>query len=101
MRWPRPATVPDGPLVVGLTSGGQVLLYKQGSMSGKPKELEATLARDDIAAIEVEPGKVVKTITVAFADGTGVSMRTLQRRWYQAQHALGVALRGELPAQDV
>ena len=28
----------------------------------------------------------------------GVSIPTVQRRWYQAQHALGVALRGELPA---
>ena len=42
------ATVPDGPLVVGLTSGDRILLYTQGSMSGKPKELAAALARSDV-----------------------------------------------------
>jgi hypothetical protein len=88
------ATVPDGPLVVGLTSDDQVLMYEQGGMSGKPKELAVTLARADVQAIEVEEelavtlaradvqaieveeGKVTKKVMVVFADGTAKMFET-------------------------
>lgn len=65
------ASLPQGTLVVGLTSSGRLLFYDQGKMSGKPKGQQATLVRADIAAIEVLPGKLTEAVTVTFSDGTG------------------------------
>jgi hypothetical protein len=70
------ATVPDGPLVVGLTTGDQIVMYEQGGMSGKPKELVATLTRADVEAVSVEDGKVTKKIMVVFSDGTAKMFET-------------------------
>ncbi len=64
------ASVPDGPIVVGLTEQ-RVLLYSHGKLSGKPKDLVHSMARSDIAAVETEPGKVATKLTIVFADGTG------------------------------
>ena len=64
------ASIPKVAVVVGLTSGGRVLVYVQGKMSGKPKEFAVALDRADIATIEVEPGKISKKVLVVFRDGT-------------------------------
>jgi hypothetical protein len=70
------ATVPDGTLVAGLTSGGKLLLYGQAPITGRPKDLRATLAKRDVAAIEVTPGKLMSDVAVAFVDGTGKKFET-------------------------
>lgn len=69
------ATIPDGTIVMGLT-GGRVLLFGQAAMSGRPKELKATLARNDIAAIELGTGTAFRDVTIAFSDGTGRRFET-------------------------
>ena len=66
------ATMPDGPIHVGVTSQ-RVLVYSHGAMSGKPKDLQLTLTRGDIAGVALEPGKLTTQLTLMFSDGTGRS----------------------------
>lgn len=64
------ATVPDGPIAVGLT-GQRVLVYSFAKMTGKPKELLLTLPASDLAAVDVQKGTAAHKVTLIFADGTG------------------------------
>ena len=64
------ALMPDGPMIVCLTAQ-RVLVYNQSGFSGKPKAIEATMSRGDIAAVEVGKDKIGAPVTIAFSDGTG------------------------------
>jgi hypothetical protein len=69
------ADFPDGPIIIGVTPL-RVLVYSQAGMSGKPKELLATLTRREIASVEVGTGKVAKEVRLVFADGTAKTFET-------------------------
>lgn len=72
------ARMPDGPMVVALTSE-RALVYSQSGFSGKPKAVECELPRGDIAAIEVGKDKIGAPVTLAFSDGTGRIYETPMR----------------------
>lgn len=64
------AQMPDGPLLIGLTAE-RALVYSQSGFSGKPKGVELTVPRSEIAGIEVAKDKIGAPVTLAFSDGTG------------------------------
>lgn len=68
------ATIPDGPLVVGVTDT-RILVFGQSATSGRPTVLRVVLARDAVASIDVGTG-VFRDVTFAFADGTSRRFET-------------------------
>jgi hypothetical protein len=64
------ATLPDKKVALGLTDR-RVLVYGFGGLSGKPKTLLTSFAREALAGVDVEGGKLSNRITLVFADGSG------------------------------
>ena len=52
----------------------RVFLAKLSAMTGKPKEIVAQWARDDVAAIAVEETKLSYPMTITFSDGSAVEV---------------------------
>lgn len=64
------AEIPDQPVWFAVTPT-RVLVWGHSTMSGKPKGLKLTMARADLARVEVEKLKTSYTTVLHFADGTG------------------------------
>lgn len=64
------ATIPDDTVILGLTQQ-HVLFFSWAKLTGKPKELKATLPRSSISAIEIEKKTANHAVVVLFSDGTG------------------------------
>lgn len=66
------ASIPNANTVIGLTAG-RMLFWKHGKMSGKPKELIAEVPLSEIAALDMEKGKLTHALVIRFADGSAVA----------------------------
>lgn len=66
------ASLPSGqPLWLAVTPQ-RVLVWSHSQLKGKPKELQAELRRDQIAAVEVEKKKTVYAMVVRFDDNSAL-----------------------------
>ncbi|NNE72698.1 MAG: hypothetical protein HKN26_03470 [Acidimicrobiales bacterium] len=63
----------DGQNFLALTSE-RLLLVKVGVWTGKAKELLAEWPRTDVAAIQVDSGRLAHPLIIAFSDGTAVQV---------------------------
>ncbi len=66
-------TFPDGKHFLVLTDE-RLMLTDVSTWTGAPKAVVAEWPRDQIAAIEVESGKLAEPLTIAFTDGTAVQV---------------------------
>ena len=64
------ATIPSGKnLVIGLTPT-RLLVWNHGAMSGKPKDLAATIGVSDLVGLEVTKGKLSSQAVMRFSDNS-------------------------------
>lgn len=66
------ATWPSGKFALGLTD--QRLLAFSFSAMGKPKDLKAEIALDQVADVHLGKAKITKAVQVAFADGSAIEL---------------------------
>jgi hypothetical protein len=69
--------IPQLPCVLALTEQ-RLLIFKQGSVSGKPKELVASFDRSQISGLDVEVGKLKGKLKISFTDDSAATLEVLK-----------------------
>ncbi len=65
--------IPPLACVIALTEQ-RLLVFKHGSVSGKPKELVASFDRSQVSGLEVEMGKLKGKLKIRFSDDSAVTL---------------------------
>lgn len=63
--------IPAGKAVLGL-SAQRLLVFGHSALSGRPKELNASIPLDQISSIEVDEGKLAGKMLISFVDGSSI-----------------------------
>ncbi len=71
------AMLPNAPTVLALTTQ-RVLAMGHSSLTGRPKDIVATLAPIDLVDVKVDEGGASSLVIIMFSDGTGRTYETPQ-----------------------